>query len=76
MSVHDVRSAQDSPPIPRPRQAESDDVVETLSASGAIETGASAPWSAPRRPALGARPRTQYWDVATASWRSSGPQPD
>ena len=76
MSVHDVRPAQDSPPIPRPRQAESDDVVETLGASGATETGASAPWSGPSRPALGARPRTQYWDVTTASWRSRGPRRD
>jgi hypothetical protein len=76
MSVHDVRSAQDSPPIPRPRQAGSDDVVETLSASGAMGTGAPGPWSEPRQPALGARPRTQYWDVATASWCSRGPQRD
>ena len=76
MSVHDVRPAQDSPAIPRPRQAESDDVIETLPASGATETGASVPWSEPRRAALGARPQTQYWDVATASWRSRGPQRD
>ena len=73
MSVHDVRPAQTSPPVPRPRQ-ESDDVVDALPASGAIETGTSAPWSEPRRSAFGARPRTQYWDVATASWRSRGPQ--
>ena len=68
MSVHDVRDARTSPPIPRPRPTGDDHVVDGPSAS--------APWSEPQRPALGARPRTQYWDVATASWRTHGPQPD
>ena len=75
MSVHDVRPAQGSPPIPRPRQADTDDVAD-VPASRTTETGASAPWSEPQRSALGARPHTQYWDVATASWRSRGPQRD
>jgi hypothetical protein len=29
----------------------------------------------PWRSAPAARPRTEYWDVETASWRSRGPLP-
>ncbi len=36
------------------------------------------PESAPEawRPAGGTHPRTEYWDVATASWRPCGPPAD
>ena len=33
------------------------------------------PWPEPWHFSRGARPRTEYWDVATASWRSRGPVP-
>ena len=78
MSVHDVRPALSSPPVPRPRPAEQDDAVEHVPADEAMETGTSArrpaqlPWPEPWRSSDGARPRTDYWDVTTASWQSRG----
>jgi len=33
------------------------------------------PWVEPWGSYRGARPRSEYWDVATASWRSRGPYP-
>lgn len=58
MSLDDV--AVSSLPIPRPR---------TAPAGVAEPVAARDPWSGPGGP----RPRTEYWDVATASWRSCGP---
>ena len=55
MSVDEV--ATSSPPIPRPR---------TAPAVADEPTAVRDPW----RSAGGPRPRTEYWDVATASWRS------
>jgi hypothetical protein len=72
MSVHDVQPARSRQPVPRPRTAASDDAVEALPADEARETEASPePW----RPTVGTRPSTEYWDVATASWRSRGRLP-
>ena len=62
MSVHDVRTPISSPPIPRPR-------------TGGNAPGARYPWPEPWGSARGARPRTEFWDVETASWRSRGPLP-
>ena len=33
------------------------------------------PWSEPWGSYRGARPRSEFWDVATASWHSRGPYP-
>jgi hypothetical protein len=33
------------------------------------------PWVEPWGSYRGARPRSEYWDVASASWRSRGPYP-
>jgi hypothetical protein len=33
------------------------------------------PWPEPWHSYRGARPRSEYWDVATASWHSRGPCP-
>jgi hypothetical protein len=33
------------------------------------------PWPEPWGSFRGARPRSEYWDVATASWHSRGPYP-
>jgi hypothetical protein len=33
------------------------------------------PWPEPWGSYRGARPRSEYWDVATASWHSRGPYP-
>jgi hypothetical protein len=63
MSVHDVGTSVSSPPIPRPRTG------------GNAPAAARHPWPEPWRSAGGRRPRTEYWDVGTASWRSCGPPP-
>jgi hypothetical protein len=62
MTVPATRPDLSAPPIPRPRAAEPD------------EHETQTPWPEPWRHSRGARPRTEYWDVATASWHSSGPQ--
>ena len=33
------------------------------------------PWPEPWHHARGARPRSEFWDVETAGWRSRGPIP-
>ncbi len=69
MSVPEVRSPISSPPMPRPRTA------EDPPAAGSTPTGMSEvdvlEGSAARPP----RPRTEYWDFRTASWRSQGTLP-
>jgi hypothetical protein len=71
-----TRTATTAPPIPRPRDAKPD-----LASEGQIATEvtpelppAQFPWPEPWRSSLGARPRTEYWDVTTASWHSRGPR--
>jgi hypothetical protein len=72
MSVHDVQPAHSAQPVPRPRTGGSDDARETeASTRPPTQLPSPEPW----RPALGVRPSTEYWDVATASWRSRGPLP-
>jgi hypothetical protein len=63
-----------TPPIPRPREAEPDlpHVAET--ATTPELPPAQVPWREPWRFSAGARPRTEHWDVATASWHSRGPR--
>jgi len=66
--------------IPRPRTAE-DDVVHEQPAAPAEVTSPTPPapqypWPEPWRHARGARPRSEYWDVTTATWRSRGPSPE
>jgi hypothetical protein len=63
MSVQDVGTSISSPPIPRPRT------------DGDAPVTARYPWPEPWRSTRGSRPRTEYWDVATASWRSRDPLP-
>jgi hypothetical protein len=85
MSVDDVRTSISSPAIPRPRTGGHAPVApsepsRTPDAEVPQETApdplaARYPWPEPWRSAGGARPRTEYWDVATASWRSRGPLP-
>jgi hypothetical protein len=62
MSIDDdVREAVDRPRVPRPRTSDEDTTVARL------------PWPEPWGSSRAARPRTEYWDAATASWRSRGP---
>ncbi len=77
MTASPTRPMTDAPAIPRPRTAESElPPVHELAGDAAPELPpAQYPWPEPWRSARGARPRTEFWDVATASWRSSGPAP-
>lgn len=66
--------------IPSPRPAEDDTVVlepvDSRNRSAQPELPAPKyPWPEPWGSSRGARPRSEYWDVATASWHSRGPYP-
>ena len=61
--------------IPSPRPAE-DDTVVLVAVEDLPELPAPRyPWPEPWGSSRGARPRSEYWDVATASWHSRGPHP-
>jgi hypothetical protein len=64
MTDHDLRETTRAPALPRPRAA-ADDAVAL--------PAPSFPWPEPWHFTRGARPRTEYWDVETAEWRSRGP---
>jgi hypothetical protein len=76
MTVSTRTPATTAPPIPRPRAAEPDlpRTVEPTTAAVPELPPAQFPWPEPWRFSAGARPRTEFWDVATASWHSRGPQ--
>jgi hypothetical protein len=59
MTVHDTRPTA----IPRPRAPQDDEAP----------VGGEFPWPEPWHYSRGARPRSEFWDVATASWHSRGP---
>jgi hypothetical protein len=68
--------------IPAPRSAPDDDRADTvvLEPVEAEPTQPELPeprypWVEPWGSYRGARPRSEYWDVATATWRSRGPYP-
>ena len=64
--------------IPAPRPAEDDTVVlEPVEAEPPQPELPEPryPWVEPWGSYRGARPRSEYWDVTTASWRSRGPYP-
>jgi hypothetical protein len=63
MTVHDERDTAQTLIVPSQR---STDVTAT---SGEF------PWPEPWHRSRGARPRSEYWDVETASWHSRGPVP-
>ena len=60
----EVRGTTVAAALPRPRTAPDDTVAGPA---------ASFPWPEPWRSSRAARPRNEYWDVETASWRSRGP---
>ena len=72
-----TRSATTTPAIPRPGTAEPELPPATEVATDPLPElpAAQYPWPEPWRSARGARPQTELWDVATASWRFSGPSP-
>jgi hypothetical protein len=61
--------------IPSPRRAGDDTVVPERVESPPALPSPRYPWPEPWGSYRGARPRSEYWDVATASWRSRGPSP-
>ena len=67
--------------IPSPRQAADDTVVrepverQAEHAEHPQLPEPRYPWPEPWGSFRGARPRSEYWDVATASWHSRGPYP-
>jgi hypothetical protein len=80
MTVDDTRATVETPTIPRPRQAEPDVVPTMVNLPDAVETPPTPsvgefPWPEPWHFSRGTRPRSEYWDVATASWHSRGPYP-
>ena len=80
-TVHDTPETVAIPTIPGPRRPESETVAPTVevperTAPVSQPPAAEYPWPEPWRHARGARPRSEFWDVATASWHSRGLYPD
>ena len=71
MTVHDQTETVQTPTVPRPRTTE--EVAGTDRPRNG--TVGEFPWPEPWRHSRGARPRSEYWDAATASWHSRGPIP-
>jgi hypothetical protein len=69
MTVHDERDTARTPIVPSPRSAQDAPTDE------AARPGGEFPWPEPWHRSRGARPRSEFWDVETASWRSRGPVP-
>ncbi len=67
MTEQDLRDTTATAPLPRPRPAADDRVAPSTP---------SFPWPEPWHFSRAARPRTEYWDVETAQWRSRGPVVD
>ncbi len=61
--------------IPAPRRADEGVVVPEPVETQPQLPDPRYPWPEPWGSYRGARPRSEFWDVATASWRSSGPYP-
>jgi len=71
MTVDDPRTTLPTQTLPRPRTPQDDATVSDQHAPGAPV--GEFPWPEPWRYSRGARPRSEYWDVATAGWHSRGP---
>jgi hypothetical protein len=70
MTVDDPRTTSPTHALPRPRAPQDD--VETERTPEAPRPG-EFPWPVPWHYSRGARPRSEYWDTASASWHSRGP---
>lgn len=82
MTVHELRPSTTTPAVPRPRDPQPD-VTGTSAPQEQPEQPVvpeprvgEYPWPEPWRHNRAARPRSEYWDVASASWHSRGPYPD
>jgi hypothetical protein len=75
----EIRESIGTAPLPRPRTA-ADDAIAVEAAEAPQDTAAPQPepahfpWPEPWHFSRGARPRSEFWDVRTASWRSRGPR--
>jgi hypothetical protein len=70
MTVDDTRTTGRPQTIPQPRAPQDDVEPEPTPQAPAV---GGFPWPEPWRSNRGARPRSEYWDAATASWHSRGP---
>jgi len=78
MTATEVRDTTSTAALPVPRAAADDTITHDSAPDVRVEATAEAPhfpWPEPWHFSRGARPRTEFWDVATASWRSRGPGP-
>ena len=79
MTVPDVHSPVRTPTIPRPRTAERAPLpfpVPGVRPEPVPELPAARyPWPEPWGSFRGNPQRTEFWDVATATWHSRGPRP-
>ncbi len=85
MTLQDTRTSHRTFAIPRPREERADEDIaveeKTAPEQTAVEpnspgektTGGEFPWPEPWHFSRGARPRSEYWDAATARWHSRGP---
>jgi hypothetical protein len=64
------RTRQRRPVVPTPRPASGDPVDRFVQPR---LPGPRYPWPEPWGSYRGARPRSEYWDAASAGWRSRGP---
>lgn len=77
MTVSPTRPPTSPAAIPHPRAAEPELPAAEVASTRDIREPRTvhSPWPEPWRAVGATRPRTEYWDVATASWRSGHPVP-
>ncbi|MCW2700341.1 MAG: hypothetical protein JWQ45_1876 [Blastococcus sp.] len=73
MTTSDLRDTTGTDALPRPRAAADDAAASDGAAPEAVAVAPHFPWPEPWHFSRAARPRTEFWDVRTASWRSRGP---
>lgn len=84
MTVAQVQPSTTAPSIPRPRAPRPDTTAATAPQERPDRDqpvvpeppAAEFPWPEPWHHSRAARPRSEFWDVATASWHSRGPYPE
>jgi len=79
MTVPDSRAPFALRTVPQPRAPQDDLPAQPVPTSDAAPQSApevaSYPRPEPRHSSRAARPRSEFWDVATASWHSRGASP-
>jgi hypothetical protein len=71
MTVDETSEATRIPELPHPRQA-MDDAAPAEKHRQTPRVG-EFPWPEPWHFSPGTRPRSEFWDLETAGWRSCGP---